>query len=109
MTSTTDNFETVPYHYMWDGELVEGSLTIAKAMLAGDSNLKVRVREEVAGEFKKIDKVVVYGGCQLTGAWGARHYNKSAGVKINVTGPFESFDMEVYDAGEPIKLMVHQA
>lgn len=106
MTSTTDNFETVRYHYMWAGELVEGSLTIAKAMLAGESNLKVTVRKEVAGEFKKIDKVVVYGGHQVTGAWGPRHYNKSTRVDITVIGPFGSFDMEVYDAGEPITLMV---
>lgn len=105
MTAITDDFEIVPYHYMWAGELVEGSLTIARAMLAGESNLKVKVRKEVAGEFKKIDKVVVYGGHQVTGAWGPRHYNKSTRVEINVTGPFESFDMEVYDAGEPIKLM----
>ena len=105
MTATTDNFETVPYNYYWAGELVEGSLTIVNAMLAGESNLKVIVMREIAGEFNKIGKVVVYGGCQVTGAWGPRHYSKSAGVKINVTGPFEQFAMEVYDAGEPIKLM----
>lgn len=103
MTAFTDDLVTVPYNYMWAGELVEGSLTIAKAMLAGESNLKVSVRKEIAGEFKEIDKVVVYGGREVTGAWGPRHYNKSTRVEITVAGPFESFDMDVYDAGEPIK------
>lgn len=37
MTAITDDLVTVPYNYMWAGEMVGGDLTLAKAMLAGES------------------------------------------------------------------------
>lgn len=106
MLGENEKFVSMAYRYYYGDELITGSVIVSKAMQFASVYVQYAVAKQIAETLKEQGQSVWRDGRALIG--GTSNVDKSTGVDIDIDGLFDTFTLQVYDAGAPMHLVKDQ-